>query len=299
MTTINKVALAGKGHLGSAVLDQLLKNGFDVTILSRSTFEAPSRAKVVQVDYSSVDSLSAALKGHDAVVSTLNAVATLSQKIIIDAAIIAGVKRFIPNEFSSIGTDPKARDIPVHKNVIEIQDYLKGNGQTGKIEYTIVSTGPFLEYALGSPLFLDFHNRTIDLYGDGNVRVSTTSIAGIGQAIAGALKKPDQTKNRVIHVHEAVISQNQLLQLAKKAEPTATWTENKIEPEKALEEATDKFIQSPTDPSSLVGILKAAILSGKYDAEYQKTDNEVVGLPFLSDKELERRFLSLLTQKAE
>lgn len=243
--------------------------------------------------------MSAALKGHDAVVSTLNAVATLSQKIIIDAAIIAGVKRFIPNEFSSIGTDPKARDIPVHNNVIEIQDYLKGKAQPGKIEYTIVSTGPFLEYALGSPLFLDFHNRTIDLYGDGNVRVSTTSIAGIGQAIAGALKKPDQTKNRVIHVHEAVISQNQLLQLAKKVEPTATWTENKIEPEKALEAATDKFIQSPIDPLSLVGILKAAILSGKYDAEYQKTDNEIVGLPFLSDEELERRFLSLLTQKAE
>lgn len=268
--------------------------------MSRSTSDAPSGAKVVQVDYSSVESLSAALKGHDAVVSTANGAATPSLFKLIDAAIIAGVKRFIPNEFSSISSDPKARDIPVYQLFIQNQDYLKEKAQAGKIEYTIFATGPFLEYTFGSPLFLDYHNRSIDVYGDGNIPISTTSIAGIGKAIAGVLKRSDETKNRFIYVHEAVVTQNRLLALAKKISPEgAAWTENKVDQEEALRAATEKFVQDPTDQFATFGLLRAAMLSGKYDAEYREVDNDLVGVSLLSDEELEKNFLPLLTAKQE
>ncbi|KAK9646728.1 hypothetical protein HCH54_005460 [Aspergillus fumigatus] len=78
MTTIQKVALLGKGFLGSAVLDPLVKAGFDVTVLTRcrsSVEGVPVGVAVVEVDYTSIDSLEHALRGHDAVVSTVTSAA--------------------------------------------------------------------------------------------------------------------------------------------------------------------------------------------------------------------------------
>lgn len=112
MTAIQKVALLGvrpcpnqnlfsglttrqKGFLGSAVLDQLVKAGFDVTVLTqcRSSVEGvPVRVAVVKVDYTSINSLEHALRGHDAVVSTVNSAAFMVQPPAIDASIRAGVK---------------------------------------------------------------------------------------------------------------------------------------------------------------------------------------------------------------
>lgn len=79
----------------------LVNAGFNVTVLSRSdsTSSAPAGTKVHKVDYTSSASLDEAFKGQDAVVSTIATAAIGSQGPIIDAAVKAGVKRFIPSEF--------------------------------------------------------------------------------------------------------------------------------------------------------------------------------------------------------
>ncbi|KAH6962397.1 NmrA-like family protein [Ilyonectria sp. MPI-CAGE-AT-0026] len=296
MSSIKKVALFGKGNVGSAVLDQLLKAGFTVTVFSRSEQQVPSGATAVKVDYT-VEALSKALTGHDAIVSTVGPSAILAQKVIIDAAIIAGVRRFVPSEFSSVNTDPKARDIPTFQLFIEVLDYLKAKAQVGEIDYTVFATGPFLEYIFGSPLFIDFQNHAIQLHGKGDVRISATSIAGIGKAIAGGLQKANQTKNRVVHVHETVISQLKLLDLAKKASPEASWKVTTVDSLEALQAATSKFVQNPTDLLSALELVKAVMVSGKYDTEYLESDNELVSLPTLSDEDLEETWVPLLTRK--
>ncbi|KAM5358640.1 hypothetical protein ACJA88_015317 [Fusarium oxysporum] len=300
MSSIKKIALVGKGQLGTAILDQLLKAGFDVSVFSRSKQDAPPGATAVQVDYSSIESLSTALKGHDAVVSTVGAAAIPGQKTIIDAAILAGVKRFIPSDFASVTNDPKVKDVPIFQPVLQIKDYLIQKAQAGKIEYTIFATGPILEYTFGWPLFVNYHNRSVQVHGDGNVRISATSIAGIGKAVAGSLRKPEQTKNRVVHVHEAIVSQAKILDIAKKAAPEGSgWTETTIDPLEALQTATDKFLENPTDVFAGVGLIKAVVLSGKYDTEYTEVDNELFGLSVLSDEELEKNYVPLLTKKPE
>ena len=105
MSTIKTVAIAGaSGHLGPAVLNTLLAAGiFEVTVFTRVSSNAtfPSGAKVIPVDYASMESLTDALRGQDAVVSTLASVSLSAQFLMIDAAIAAGVKRFIPSEFGS------------------------------------------------------------------------------------------------------------------------------------------------------------------------------------------------------
>ncbi|KAL6918859.1 hypothetical protein ACHAPO_010547 [Fusarium lateritium] len=296
MTSITKVALFGKGNVGSATLKALLKTGFDVTVFGRTRHEVPVGATSVQVDYT-LEALSKALKGYDAVVSTVGPAAVLTQKIIIDAAIVAGVRRFIPSEFSSVNTDPKAKDIPAFQLFVEIQDYLKAKAETGDIEYTIFATGPFLEYVFGSPLFIDLEHRAVQLHGKGDVRISATSIAGIGQAIAGGLSKAEATKNRVVHVHETVISQVILLDLAKKAFPEIQWNVTTVDALEGQKEATAKFVENPADMVAAFMLIKAAMVSGKYDTEYLKNDNDLVDLSVLSDEDLQKKWVPLLAHK--
>jgi uncharacterized protein YbjT (DUF2867 family) len=71
----------------------LLDLKFNVTVLARSSKSFPAAASVKIVDFTSVDSLSAAMAGQDAVIDT-----TFSPEIdtplrLIDAAAKAGVYR--------------------------------------------------------------------------------------------------------------------------------------------------------------------------------------------------------------
>ncbi len=82
-------------------MQALVDAGFTVTVLTRPESKAnfPPTVKVHKTDYDSPSSLAEALAGQDAVVSTIATAALGKQANIIDAAVKAGVKRFIPSEF--------------------------------------------------------------------------------------------------------------------------------------------------------------------------------------------------------
>ncbi|KAM5353827.1 hypothetical protein ACJ41O_000477 [Fusarium nematophilum] len=301
MSPISKVALVGKGLLGSAVLDQLLKAGFDVTVLSRNpstSKEATTGAPIIQADYSSAEALAPSLRGFDAVVATVTTAAVLVQEVLIDASILAGVKHFIPSDFGLLNFDPDAQSLPIYKPFVQIQNYLKEKAKLGQISYTFFATGPFLEYAIGAPLFVDFHSRSVQLYGDGQQALSATSVSGIGKAIAGALQKPDEVRNRLLRIHETVLTQRKIVQFAKKAAPAdAEWSETRVDPQEALRKALVGFEENPADPLRALELIKSAALSGNWQTEYSDADNELVGLEQLSDAEVEERSAALFSWK--
>jgi uncharacterized protein YbjT (DUF2867 family) len=99
MSNIRKVAHIGaSGFIGSAVLKALIASDLEVTVLTRKESSArfPEQVKVVRVDFTDHRSTVEALQGEDAVFSTVGVKAINSQYEIIDAAVEAGVKRFIP-----------------------------------------------------------------------------------------------------------------------------------------------------------------------------------------------------------
>ena len=121
------ISRAQKGRIGTPVVLALAKAGFETTVLTRSAQALqglPDGVQVREVDYDSDDSLKSVLQGQDAVVSTLAMSAITNQKRIIDAAISAGVKHFIPAEFTVESRHPDARRLPLLASVIDIQDYL-------------------------------------------------------------------------------------------------------------------------------------------------------------------------------
>ena len=167
MPALKNIALAGaSGALGTPVFERLQASGkFNIRVLRRigssSTF--PPGVDVVDVDFDSVDSLTAALKDQDAVVSTVGMLQILPQRTIIDAAIAAGVKRFIPSEFGSNVSNPRNRAYPVYAHKVQIQEYLSEKAKTSGITYTYIYNNAFLDWGLEQNFLLRHSDYTPDL----------------------------------------------------------------------------------------------------------------------------------------
>lgn len=245
----------------------------------------------MEVDYSSVDSLAKAFHGQDVVISTVDAEAVSAQKIVIDACIQAGVRRYIPSDWGALSTDLKAQELPPHAPWVEIQKYLKAKAQSRQLEYTIFATGPFLDWIILSSFAFDYANRIAKLYDDGNHPFSTTSVASIGRAVAGALKNAEATKNRVVHIHDIVVTQAKLVALAKKYSPQAAkWTESSVDSQAELQKLLGSLEKDGMDVPKLIATITVAIQCGKYEAEYKIVDNELVGLGFMTEEDLDALF---------
>lgn len=253
----------------------------------------PAGVKFAVVDYNSIDSLEAAFRGQDAIVSTVGMEAIPSQKSVMDAAIKAGVKRVIPSDFGALTTDPNASHFPHHRGMIDIQNYLHAKADAGLIEYTILSVGAFTEF-LGSNLLMDWQYKHAEIWGGGRVLVSTTSLAATGKAVASALKDLEATKNRNVFVHEYAVSQEQYLDMAKKyAKPDTKWSVVKIEDAETELERRACVLSEQGDMASIFSFIKGTLLSGKYNSHYKHTDNSIVGLAELSEAEFEAKVANL------
>jgi uncharacterized protein YbjT (DUF2867 family) len=282
-----------KGFLGTAVVEQLVKAGFSVTILTRSQAsrkDVPSGVAVVEVNYDSPDSIIKALKGQDVLINTVGSGAISGQKPIIDAAITAGVKRYVPADFGSITADPEAQKLAVIKKMAVIQDYLKAKAAEGKIEWTVFQVGAFLDLVVGSvPFAFDAVTKSIQWYDDGEAKFSTTTSTTIGKAIAAALKKPEETRNRVVYAHDIVLTQKKMVELAKKyITGGPEWTETKVSSGEELQKSLDLSQTGEFDFKAAMAQLKASIFSGRYRAMYEETDNELLGLGHFGEEDLEK-----------
>ncbi|KAJ5989765.1 hypothetical protein N7499_010298 [Penicillium canescens] len=212
----NVAVIGGSGKIGRFIVEALLQSthNYNVTVLSQeqSAYSAPKGARTVKVDYNNHSALVSVLKGQDAVVSAVGSAATRDQIKIADAAIEAGVKRFIPAEY---GTDknypgnPPER-APSFKAKQDVKDYLDG-----KIEWTGILTGPIFDLAFEEGfLGFDVHTRTARL--DPNNRSSHFSASSrslVGRAVAQVLAPgiAPRTANKFVHVRSLTVSQDELL----------------------------------------------------------------------------------------
>ncbi|KAL2209746.1 hypothetical protein CC79DRAFT_1340510 [Sarocladium strictum] len=252
--------------------------------------DLPSGAKATKVDYSSHDSLVEALRGKDVAIATFSSAAMLDQKAIVEACIEAGVRRCVPADWGSVTTDPKARSLPTNYPVVQVQDLLEEMANKGLIEFTIFSVGAFLDFLLDFPFILDIKTWSIRIFDQGERPFSTSSLSSIGKAVAGALKSTETTKNRNLLIHDTVLTQAKVLAIAKKySSPTVGWTETRVDAQQELERSLENVKKDPTNFQVIFPLLQAVVLSGKYRAAYPEVDNELVGLPLLTEEEVEKK----------
>ncbi|RYP66741.1 hypothetical protein DL771_007621 [Monosporascus sp. 5C6A] len=221
MAIKNVVVAGGSGNLGKAIVKELLKAGYNVTVFTRedSTSTFPSEVSVRRVDYGSVESLKPALEGQDAVVSTLTTVAAGSQKPLVDAAVEAGVKRFIPSEFGINTRIVEGTAIgQLLQGKIKTVDYLEEKSKANSgFTWTGVSSGLFFDWGLvyGSIGF-DKSTKTATIYDSGNEEVQASNLGFIGRAVAAVLANEDKTANKYLSIGSPNFSQNEVLEIVER-----------------------------------------------------------------------------------
>ena len=218
MSIKNVVIIGAGGNLGPSVLRAFLSSSFNTSILSREGSNSifPSGLNVLRANYDSIDSLKQAFQGQDAVVSLVGGGALGDQNKLIDAAIAAGVKRFIPSEFGSDTPNPKTRAVvPVFEAKVGTVNYLKSKEDA--ISWTSVITGPFFDWGLKVG-FLGFNakNKTATIVDSGNATFSTTNLGIVGDAVVKALENAEATKNQYVYVSGFQTSQNEILAATEK-----------------------------------------------------------------------------------
>ena len=146
----NVVIIGAGGRLGPSILSAFdADSRFTVSILARqssiSTFPPHIKVHRISDDYPEAE-LIEVFNGQDAVISTMATVGAEKQKAIIDAAIKAGVKRFVPSEFGSDTRNKRALAIipEYFKGKYETVEYLKLKEQEG-LTWTAFVTGPFFD----------------------------------------------------------------------------------------------------------------------------------------------------------
>ncbi|KAK6532294.1 hypothetical protein TWF281_006485 [Arthrobotrys megalospora] len=225
MAIKNILLIGGSGNIGAPILAAITAEpSLNVTVLTRedSTSTFPVGTVVKKADYKSHESLVAAFKGHDTIVSNIATFSAIDQLPFIDAAVEAGVTRFYPTEYGSVASSD-GDIVPEFWNRVglhgkyEVYLRLKELADAGKIEYTLIANGPFFDWGLTHGFIgLNLKEKKATIFGSGKQIVAVTNLSHIANAVVWTLTNPEASKNKAIRFWSYKITQPQLLAAAEK-----------------------------------------------------------------------------------
>jgi hypothetical protein len=182
------------------------------------------------------------------------------QKKLVDAAVRAGVQRFLPSEFSASSQDDAVLQLlPLFRQKTELIEYLKGKEAEG-LSWTGLATSGLFDWVwlriLHSPTvailiscvqglengFLEFDiaNRTATIWDGGNKSFTLTNEKHLSEAVVSILQHPQDTSNKYLHIASVETTQNDIL--AALEEKTGTkWTVNATTTEEQVSEGVRKL----------------------------------------------------------
>ena len=278
------------------MLNALVKSGkFTVTAIKRPSSSAvyPSSVQVREADLDSLDSVTAAFQGQDAVVSTVGAAGVPGQPILVAAAVAANVKRFLPSDYGCDLANAKAAALPVFKAKIATHNALReaaAKKPDGAFTYTLVSNGAFLDWGLEKNFLLNWKEDKPRLFDGGEKRFSATTLDSVGRAVVGVLMHPDQSANRFVYVKDIDVSQRQLLEIAKKvAGPGKRWEEPVFLDTAELEQSSyESLAKGQVRPAVMYNFLFRIIFGPEeYGGRFERTDNELLEIKGKTEAEVE------------
>ncbi|TVY24402.1 hypothetical protein LHYA1_G006769 [Lachnellula hyalina] len=193
---IEKIAIVGaSGHIGSSITSALLATGcHTLTALTRSTtpLSLPPSIHIARIDYTSPASITHALTGHDALIITLSVTAPpTAMTTLLDCASAAGVPWVLPNYFSSDPTLTRLQDESLTGPLTaETRAHIRS---TRTLSYVQLACGFWYEHSLCAFSWgfgFDALRKTACFYDDGTTRITTSTFAQAGQAVAALFSLP-------------------------------------------------------------------------------------------------------------
>jgi nucleoside-diphosphate-sugar epimerase len=186
----------GTGNLGGRVINALLERGAEVRVVIRPGSDINKiknlenlGAKVFRVNMTNIEEVSNACIGASCVVSALAGLGEViidTQKILLDAAIAAGVPRFIPSDYSLDFTRFSAgenRNLDLRR---EFHEYLDKSSMSG----TTIFNGAFADMLTGQMPLILFKKKLILYWGNADHRMGFTTMDDTAAFTANAALDP-------------------------------------------------------------------------------------------------------------
>lgn len=176
------IVAGANGNLGKRICKSLLEKGAVVKALVRNNADSKKIAeleslglKVFPVDYSDIQTLSGICLDAHCVVSALAGLKDViidTQKQLLDAAVSAGVRRFIPSDYSLDFTnfnDGENRNLDLRR---EFHTYLDAQ----PIAPTSIFNGAFMDMLTGEFPMIAFSKKRITYWGDARHEMGFTTM---------------------------------------------------------------------------------------------------------------------------
>ena len=281
-TIQNVIVLGAGGSIGPAIL-RALEPHFVVSIVSRksstSVFPTNFKTYIVGDNYPSEELLQA-FKGQDAVVSCISPWATDMQRHIIDVAVKARVKRFIPGEFGGDTTNAKAiAIIPPLQIRADIVEHLRAQESHG-LTWTAIISGQIFDCGLANGfLGFDLVNHKAMIFDNGDQHFSVSTLPLIGAAVAKTLLMANRTRNKYIYASSFTTTQNEILRTLKSVQGVP-WEIETVQSEVKIREAQETL----NGGGDAVAAFRLLILASSYGQGYGndfrgKDSNRELDLP--------------------
>ncbi|NMG20248.1 SDR family NAD(P)-dependent oxidoreductase [Brasilonema bromeliae] len=215
----------GTGNLGGRIVKALIKRGAEVRVLSRNEIDPVKikkltelGAEVITVDMSDVEELKNACQGVSCVVSALaglHDVIVDSQTLLLDAAIAAGVPRFIPSDFSSDFTkmpEGENRNFDLRK---QFHKYL----DKSPIAATSILNGAFSDIlSYNTPLY-NPNDHSVAYWGDNpDWKVDFSTMDNTADYTSAAAL--DSATPKILRIASFQISPNELIAIGQEVKKT-------------------------------------------------------------------------------
>ncbi|KAF2852484.1 NAD(P)-binding protein [Plenodomus tracheiphilus IPT5] len=318
---ITNVAWYGTGKIGLQALNHLASTSlFNITILVRkdpSTYTIPSTVKARQIDLTSHSSLVEALTGIDAVVVFSSFEPGHQQDILqialINAAIAAGVKLFIPSEWApdtpgGYGVSKDVEDggfgrisqtalgpTAVAGTKRAVHNYLLARSVEGSgLSFVSIHVGLMPE-VLGLKIFAKFDmDKRIAYLPDGGIpRFSIASHETLQKALVAVLQTYPSNKNSFLYFRDGETNYLEIMELIEKASGKP-WTVESFSLAKQKKIADANLREGKFGWDEFVGVLSVWFVGGL--TVWKNVDNERLGLEAPSD-EKGRRLLEDTVKK--
>jgi hypothetical protein len=208
----------------------------------------------------SPESLQSAFAGQDLVISTMAGGDFEQQIQIIDAAVAAGVKRFIPHEFDHDTMNPAIQKrIVKYAGRAKVIDHLQQISKSNpNFEWAAVATGCTLDkHLISGALGFDFEWQSATLHGIGTERFAASSLSRVGQVVARLIAHWPAVANQYLYAAGVLTSGNEILRSAEKA-TQRPWTAGNYDVEDCIREGESRIQRGY--PDSGMFLLERSIL---------------------------------------
>ncbi|PVH93433.1 NAD(P)-binding protein [Periconia macrospinosa] len=281
----NILIVGAAGSIGTHVLKTLEQEPtFTLTLLQRASSKAklPAHLRTISIaDSYPTDELVQAFKDQDVIVNCMTSLSAADQFRMVDAAISAGVTRYVPSEYGLNNLRPDAQALnSVFHDKGKVQEYLRAKATDGAIEWMSISCGMWIRWSMEHE-FLGMHvkEKKFIFWDDGEGLFSCTTEENTANGLVQALLNRDETKNTNVFLSDFVISQQELIKAIERIQGI-TYDKETIDSQKLIQEKQDAVRGG--DQMAIYALIETGFVTGKYGGNLEKEGelfNDRLGLP--------------------